>query len=49
MTPDPHSAAPRQEAAKAPLGLMVRLAVYLFAGHLFAAFLYLLFMLGGKG
>jgi hypothetical protein len=49
MTHEPNSVPPRQEAAKAPLGLIVRLAIYLFAGHLFAGFLYLLFMLGGKG
>lgn len=38
--------APRHTEAKAPLGLMIRLAIYLFAGHIFAAFLYLLFSLG---
>jgi hypothetical protein len=29
-------------------GLWVRLAVYLFAGHLFAGFLFLLFAIGAK-
>ncbi|WP_240137121.1 DUF6126 family protein [Streptomyces sp. MUM 178J] len=31
-----------------PTGLVVRLFAYLVAGHLFAAFLYLLFLLGGQ-
>ncbi|MFE6228304.1 DUF6126 family protein [Microtetraspora glauca] len=31
-----------------PKGLVLRLFAYLVAGHLFAAFLYLLFMLGGQ-
>ncbi|MFF3323869.1 DUF6126 family protein [Streptomyces sp. NPDC002889] len=30
-----------------PRGLVIRLFVYLIAGHLFAGFLYLLFMVGG--
>ncbi|MEU2155152.1 DUF6126 family protein [Streptomyces sp. NPDC019396] len=33
---------------KFPLGLAVRLFAYLVAGHLFAAFLYLLFTVGGQ-
>ncbi|MGA4797937.1 DUF6126 family protein [Streptomyces lavendulocolor] len=33
---------------KFPRGLVVRLFAYLVAGHLFAAFLYLLFALGAK-
>ncbi|MFE9258123.1 DUF6126 family protein [Streptomyces sp. NPDC006879] len=35
--------------SKFPRGLVVRLFAYLFAGHLFAAFLYLLFALGAQG
>ncbi|WP_175439203.1 DUF6126 family protein [Streptomyces vilmorinianum] len=31
-----------------PRGLVIRLFAYLVAGHLFAGFLYLLFMLGGQ-
>ncbi|MFF3314602.1 DUF6126 family protein [Streptomyces sp. NPDC003035] len=31
-----------------PKGLVLRLFAYLVAGHLFAAFLYLLFVLGGQ-
>ncbi|MFE7773634.1 DUF6126 family protein [Streptomyces sp. NPDC057445] len=31
-----------------PVGLIVRLFAYLVAGHLFAAFLYLLFTVGGS-
>ncbi|MET7622772.1 DUF6126 family protein [Streptomyces sp. NPDC005408] len=37
------------EEGKFPRGLVIRLFAYLVAGHLFAAFLYLLFTLGGKG
>ncbi|MGA5195602.1 DUF6126 family protein [Streptomyces exfoliatus] len=33
---------------KFPRGLVLRLFAYLVAGHLFAGFLYLLFMLGGQ-
>ncbi|MGW2559226.1 DUF6126 family protein [Streptomyces sp. NPDC001514] len=33
---------------KFPVGLIVRLFAYLVAGHLFAAFLYLLFTVGGQ-
>ncbi|MEU3397873.1 hypothetical protein ACVW0K_005972 [Streptomyces filamentosus] len=33
---------------KFPKGLVLRLFAYLIAGHLFAGFLYLLFMLGGQ-
>ncbi|MFG2120040.1 DUF6126 family protein [Streptomyces sp. NPDC048710] len=32
-----------------PRSLWVRLIIYIAVGHLFAAFLYLLFELGGKG
>ncbi|MFD8980898.1 DUF6126 family protein [Streptomyces sp. NPDC059564] len=31
-----------------PRGLVIRLAAYLFVGHLFAFFVYLLFVLGGQ-
>ncbi|MCX4585327.1 DUF6126 family protein [Streptomyces sp. NBC_01481] len=37
------------EEGKFPRGLVIRLFAYLVAGHLFAAFLYLLFTLGDKG
>ncbi|MEE1940214.1 DUF6126 family protein [Streptomyces sp. TRM 70361] len=43
----PRPAAPMNEERKFPRGLAVRLFVYLIAGHLVAAFLYLLFELGG--
>lgn len=36
------------EEGKFPRGLVIRLFAYLVAGHLFAAFLYLLFTLGDK-
>ncbi|MCB5165764.1 DUF6126 family protein [Streptomyces bambusae] len=35
--------------AKFPRGLVIRLVAYLFLGHLFAFFLYLLFALGDAG
>nr|WP_285521841.1 DUF6126 family protein [Streptomyces lavendulae] len=31
-----------------PRGLVIRLIAYLFVGHLFAFFVYLLFVLGGQ-
>nr|WSX48288.1 DUF6126 family protein [Streptomyces sp. NBC_00974] len=34
--------------SKFPRGLVIRLIAYLFVGHLFAFFVYLLFVLGGK-
>ncbi|MGW2514913.1 DUF6126 family protein [Streptomyces scopuliridis] len=37
------------EEKKFPRGLVIRLFAYLIAGHLFAAFLYLLFEMGGRG
>ncbi|MFJ3582482.1 DUF6126 family protein [Streptomyces sp. NPDC090127] len=37
-----------REAGQFPKGLVLRLFAYLVAGHLFAAFLYLLFALGGQ-
>uniref|UniRef100_A0AAU2K2J9 DUF6126 family protein n=1 Tax=Streptomyces sp. NBC_00049 TaxID=2903617 RepID=A0AAU2K2J9_9ACTN len=34
--------------SKFPRGLVIRLIAYLFVGHLFAFFVYLLFVLGGQ-
>ncbi|MEW1639747.1 DUF6126 family protein [Streptomyces sp. NPDC093801] len=34
--------------SKFPRGLVIRLIAYLFVGHLFAFFVYLLFVLGGE-
>ena len=34
--------------SKFPRGLVIRLIAYLFVGHLFAFFVYLLFVLGGR-
>jgi len=34
--------------SKFPRGLIIRLTMYLFVGHLFAFFVYLLFVLGAK-
>ncbi|MGW3660242.1 DUF6126 family protein [Streptomyces sp. NPDC005151] len=34
---------------KFPRGVVIRLFAYLVAGHIFAAFLYLLFAVAGKG
>ncbi|MCX5192690.1 DUF6126 family protein [Streptomyces sp. NBC_00249] len=34
--------------SKFPRGLVIRLVAYLFVGHLFAFFVYLLFVLGGQ-
>ncbi|GGJ55005.1 DUF6126 family protein [Streptomyces brasiliensis] len=34
---------------KFPRSLWIRLIIYIAVGHVFAAFLYLLFALGGKG
>ncbi|MEU0391532.1 DUF6126 family protein [Streptomyces sp. NPDC006208] len=39
----------QQQEERFPRGLVIRLFVYLIAGHLFAGFLYLLFLVGGKG
>ncbi|MEV6401018.1 DUF6126 family protein [Streptomyces sp. NPDC051907] len=36
------------QESKFPRGLVIRLFAYLVAGHVFAAFLYLLFTLGGE-
>ncbi|MFE4369470.1 DUF6126 family protein [Streptomyces sp. NPDC056835] len=38
-----------KEEGKFPRGLVIRLFAYLVAGHLFAAFLYLLFEMGARG
>jgi hypothetical protein len=40
-------AAPQIED-KMPRGILVRVLLYVFAGHAFAAFIYLLFTLGGN-
>ncbi|MEV8535544.1 DUF6126 family protein [Streptomyces sp. NPDC051211] len=37
-----------QMESKFPRGLVIRLIAYLFVGHLFAFFVYLLFVLGGQ-
>ncbi|MGN5381423.1 small hydrophobic protein [Streptomyces sp. MUSC 14] len=34
---------------KFPRSLWIRLIIYIAVGHVFAAFLYLLFAIGGKG
>nr|WP_222723727.1 DUF6126 family protein [Streptomyces sp. t39] len=39
-------ASPRED--RFPRGLVIRLFAYLIAGHLVAAFLYLLFLVGGQ-
>ncbi|WSK25230.1 DUF6126 family protein [Streptomyces sp. NBC_01298] len=40
---------PRQkQQSKFPRGLIIRLIAYLFVGHLFAFFVYLLFVLGAQ-
>ncbi|MFI5663120.1 DUF6126 family protein [Streptomyces sp. NPDC051684] len=38
----------RQIEDKFPRGILVRVLVYVFAGHALAAFIYLLFTLGGN-
>ncbi|GGS21224.1 DUF6126 family protein [Streptomyces nojiriensis] len=45
--PAPASIRARFES-KFPRGLIIRLIAYLFVGHLFAFFVYLLFVLGGQ-
>ncbi|MET8514665.1 DUF6126 family protein [Streptomyces sp. NPDC005077] len=37
------------QEGKFPRGVVIRLVAYLVAGHVFAAFLYLLFAVAGKG
>ncbi len=39
----------RNPETKFPKSLWIRLIIYIAIGHLFAAVLYLLFALGGKG
>ncbi|WP_244501119.1 DUF6126 family protein [Streptomyces sp. TP-A0874] len=39
---------PMKEEGKFPRGLVVRLFVYLIAGHVVAGFLYLLFQVGAE-
>ena len=47
---DSHSEHAQRENERIPRGLLVRLFVYLVAGHLFAGFLWLLFEVGaGRG
>jgi hypothetical protein len=46
MAPAPRGARERRE--RFPRGLVIRLFAYLVAGHLFAAFLFLLFELGAS-
>ncbi|MGX1886707.1 DUF6126 family protein [Streptomyces sp. NPDC055287] len=46
--PEQKSTARRFIEDKIPRGLAIRLFVYFVAGHLFAAFVYLLFTLGGS-
>ncbi|WP_371619238.1 DUF6126 family protein [Streptomyces sp. NBC_00454] len=38
----------RRIESKFPRGLVIRLVAYLFVGHLFAFFVYLLFVLGAQ-
>ncbi|MGW2339034.1 DUF6126 family protein [Streptomyces sp. NPDC001661] len=51
-TADPTEPTPaparRQIEDKLPRGILVRVLVYVFAGHALAAFIYLLFTLGGS-
>ncbi|WP_167367987.1 DUF6126 family protein [Streptomyces agglomeratus] len=46
--PEEKAAARRFVEDRIPRGLAVRVFVYVVAGHLFAAFVYLLFTLGGQ-
>lgn len=47
MAEDPsHSSPPGRTL---PRGLVIRLVAYLVAGHVFAGFLYLLFLVGSQG
>ncbi|MFG3497492.1 DUF6126 family protein [Streptomyces sp. NPDC047928] len=48
MSENPAALPPTHEERRFPRGLIIRLFAYLVAGHLFAAFLYLLFLLGGQ-
>ncbi|MFE4257598.1 DUF6126 family protein [Streptomyces sp. NPDC056883] len=45
----PDTQQPQQtQQSKFPRGLIIRLIAYLFVGHLFAFFIYLLFVLGAQ-
>ncbi|MFE9394359.1 DUF6126 family protein [Streptomyces flavidovirens] len=46
--PEGKTTARRFVEDKIPRGLAIRVFVYVVAGHLFAAFVYLLFTLGGQ-
>ncbi|MCX4782276.1 DUF6126 family protein [Streptomyces sp. NBC_01264] len=46
-TPQPQQT-PQTQQSKFPRGLIIRLIAYLFVGHLFAFFVYLLFVLGAQ-
>ncbi|WP_219670418.1 DUF6126 family protein [Streptomyces bambusae] len=46
--PEPQSPVRRRIESKFPRGLVIRLVAYLFVGHLFAFFVYLLFVLGAS-
>ncbi|MBC9713671.1 hypothetical protein H9Y04_13945 [Streptomyces sp. TRM66268-LWL] len=48
MKPESPSGARRFIEDRFPRGLVIRLFVYLVAGHFFAFFVYLLFVLGGR-
>lgn len=52
LSAPPSSEAPptviRRIESKFPRGLIIRLVAYLFVGHLFAFFVYLLFVLGAQ-
>ncbi len=45
---DGHSKGSQRENDRIPRGLLIRLFVYLVAGHLFAGFLWLLFEVGAS-
>ncbi|MGG8408487.1 DUF6126 family protein [Streptomyces sp. 12297] len=46
--PEPRTGARRFIEDRIPRGLAIRVFVYVVAGHLFAAFVYLLFTVGGE-
>lgn len=48
LTPRPRQTKDTQER-KMPRGVVIRLVAYLVAGHVVAAFLFLLFTVAGKG
>ncbi|MFD9728818.1 DUF6126 family protein [Streptomyces sp. NPDC059072] len=47
-TPEPAMTLRTRFESKFPRGLVIRLIAYLFVGHLFAFFVYLLFVLGAQ-